>query len=161
MQQQIDEKIKSDAAEHAVRDLVWLVGGTTEDAKANEHFESVEEELSGEKLAELLDKNFKRLDPNGNGISQVEIAAALMTPKVFSIDEYAMLKLVARYFDTIINLSDDEEGAETVLTRTDAQVLTQFLVHSKLKLSELRRWIAIADGTATEQDIGPPPMSGK
>ncbi|CAN5165090.1 hypothetical protein BH10CYA1_BH10CYA1_58170 [soil metagenome] len=161
MQAQFDEKIRNDAADHAVRDLVWLVGGTTEDARASDHFDAVEEELSGAKLAELLDRNFTRLDPNGNGISRTEIAAALMTPNVFSVDEYAMLKLVAKYFDTIIKLSDDEEGDETVLTRTDAEVLSQFLVHSKLKLSELRRWIAIADGTATEQDIGPPPMSGK
>jgi len=161
MQQQFDEKIRSDAADQAVRDLVWLVGGTTENARAKDHFDAVEEELSGAKLAVLLDRNFQRLDPNGNGISRAEIAAALMTPNVFSVDEYAMLKLVAKYFDTIINLSDDEEGNETVLTRTDAQVLSQFLVHSKLKLSELRRWIAIADGTATEEDIGPPPISGK
>jgi hypothetical protein len=159
--QQINEKTKHDAADHAVRDLVWLVGGTTEDAQVDEHFKAVEEELSGAKLAELLDLNFKKLDSNGNGISRAEIAAALMQPNVFSVDEYAMLKLVAKYFDTIINLSDDEPGDETVITRTDAGVLAQFLVHSKLKLSELRRWIAIADGSATEQDIGPPPISGK
>lgn len=159
--QQFDDKTKNDAADHAVRDLVWLVGGTTEDAQADEHFEEVEDELSGEKFAVLLDRNFARLDPNGNGISRAEIAAALMTPNVFTIDEYAMLKLVAKYFDMIINMSDDEDGDETVISRTDAQVLAQFLVHSNLKLSELRRWIAIADGSATEQDIGPPPMSGR
>ncbi len=45
--QQFDDKTKHDAADHAVRDLVWLVGGSTEDAHLDEHFEAVEEELSG------------------------------------------------------------------------------------------------------------------
>ncbi len=157
-----DEKHKKDAAEQAVRDLVWLVGGTTESAaEVDEHFESVEEELSGAKLVELLNLNFSRLDTNDNGIEREEIAAALMMPSLFTVDEYAMLKLVAKYFDTIINLSKDEAEEETVITRTDAEVLTQLLGHSGLKLSELRRWISLEEGSASEDDIGPPPMSGR
>ncbi len=152
-----NQKIE-DAAEQALSDIAWLVGGTMQD-RARQNYRDREDELDGEKLVELLDRNFSRLDPDRNGISRVELTAALMSPRLFDQDEYAMLKLLAKFFDTIINLSDDEEGDETVITQLDKQVLQQFLVHSKIKLSELHRWIAISDGTATEKDIGPPPLS--
>lgn len=150
-----------EAAKQAVRDLVWLIGGTTEETRPYEQYEQIENELDPAQLSNLLDRNFNKLDADNNGISRAEIAAALMNPSEFSVDEYAMLKLVAKYFDTIIKLSDDEAGAETVITRADAETLAKSLVQSKMKLSELHRSIVLADGTATEQDIGPPPMSNK
>lgn len=156
--QKPNQNNREQAADHALRDIVWLIGGTMQN-RAIDRVRDPEEELVGNKLVELLNSNFSKLDSNCNGISRAEISAALMTPNVFSVDEYAMLKLVAKYFDTIINLSDDEADAETVITRTDCEVLAQFLVHSDLKLSELHRWIALSNGTATEDDIGPPPLS--
>jgi len=149
---------RHEAAESALKDIVWLIDGTMQD-RAIQHYRDPEEELEGEKLVDLVKRNFARLDPDNNGISRDEITTALMHPQQFDVDEYAMLKLLAKFFDTIINLSDDEPDEETVITRVDCEVLQQFLVHSKLKLSELHRWIKMMDGTATEQDIGPPPLS--
>ncbi len=156
---QPENKDKEKAASNMLKDMVWLLGGTMED-RALENYRNPEEELPGQQLIELLHRSFATLDPDNNGISRAEMAAALTQPNLFTADQYAMLKLVAKYFDTIINLADDEALEETVITRTDAQVLAQFLQNSDFKLSELHRWIAISNGTATEKDIGPPPMTG-
>jgi hypothetical protein len=150
---------KEKAAGNMLKDVVWLLGGTKED-RALENYRNPEEELPGKQLVDLLYQTFATLDPDNNGISRAEMTAALVQPNLFSADQYAMLKLVAKYFDTIINLADDEPLDETVITKTDAQVLGQFLQNSDFKLSELHQWIAISNGTATEKDIGPPPMSG-
>lgn len=83
---------------------------------------------------------------------------ALMNPQAFTTDEYEMLRLITKYFDTIINMSDDEEGEETKISRADLLVLEQFLVHSKMTLKELHSWCSIANQPA--DDIGPPPLSG-
>ncbi|HMO23396.1 MAG TPA: hypothetical protein PKC98_20735, partial [Candidatus Melainabacteria bacterium] len=79
-------------------------------------------------------------------------------PQAFTTDEYEMLRLITKYFDTIINMSDDEEGEETKISRADLLVLEQFLVHSKMTLKELHSWCSIANKPA--DDIGPPPLSG-
>lgn len=154
------DEMRERAADSALKNIVFLLEGSKENPEAYAS-RNMDQELSGDKLVELLNSNFAKVDLNNNGISRQELLAALTAPNVFTVNEYAMLKLVAKYFDTIINLSDDEPGAETVLTHTDVQVLAQFLVNSKIKLSELHRWIALSEGTAatTERDVGPPPLS--
>lgn len=99
--------------------------------------------LDGATVATLLEKNFAKLDPNGNGITKEELAQALLTPSRFTADEYVMLKLVGRYFDTIANMCEDEVGSQTVITGMDKDVLNQFLLNSKLSLSDLHRWRSI------------------
>ena len=125
---------KEKAAGNMLKDVVWLLGGTKED-RALENYRNPEEELPGKQLVDLLYQTFATLDPDNNGISRAEMTAALVQPNLFSADQYAMLKLVAKYFDTIINLADDEPLDETVITKTDAQVLGQFLQNSDFKLS--------------------------
>ena len=99
--------------------------------------------LDGATVATLLDKNFAKLDPNGNGITKEELAQALLTPTRFTADEYVMLKLVGKYFDTIANMCEDESGSQTVITSMDKDVLNQFLLNSKLSLSDLHKWRSI------------------
>jgi len=149
---------KAIAAKNTMNDLIFLLGGTTED-RAIENYRNPEVELPGTRMVELLNKTFSTLDPNNNGISRAEIARALIHPEKFSVDEYSMLKLITKYFDTIINLSDDEIAEETVITQNDSKVLGESLLGSQFTLSEFHRWIAISSGTATEKDIGPPPTS--
>ncbi len=98
--------------------------------------------LTGKRLAVLLLKNFKTLDPDDNGITREEIATALLKRDRFSGEEYLMLQVIARYFDTIANMSDDEEGKETVITKTDMKVLNQFLLYSNLDIEQLDQWRA-------------------
>jgi len=118
--------------------------------------------LDGKVLVQLLQRNFDRLDENGDGsISRDEIANALAKPFEFSQDEYAMLMLLGKYFHTIADLSDDEPGPDTVISRQDAEVLGQFLLYSKLTLADLQHWLAgeqkRIDGNVPE----PPPLSGR
>ena len=120
--------------------------------------EDEETYLDGPTIVKLLEENFDRLDPNNDGIEREELMTALMNPQAFTTDEYEMLRLITKYFDTIINMSDDEEGEETKISRADLLVLEQFLVHSKMTLKELHSWCSIANKPA--DDIGPPPLSG-
>jgi len=139
------------AAEAALRDVAWMLesAGTTELAS----------EMDGKKLVKLLRKNFSRLDPDRNGISKAELLAALTTPTGFTEDEYTMLTLLSQYFDMVMNLSDDEPGPETRITRADLRVLEAFLVHGQLTLAGLHRWLSASDKkAASEVDIGPPPL---
>jgi hypothetical protein len=101
--------------------------------------------LTSKRLAVLLLKNFKTLDPDNNGITREEIATAMLKKDHFSGEEFLMLQIIARYFDTIANMSDDEEGKETVITKTDMKVLNQFLLYSELDIEQLHEW--------REQDI--------
>ena len=101
--------------------------------------------LDNEELISLLKANFDRLDPNDDGISRQELLTALSNPQSFSVAEYEMLKLVAKCFDTIINLSDDEPGEEMRLSRMDMEVLSQFLLYSKLTIQELHMWCSLGD----------------
>ena len=146
------------AARALLKDVNWLLGGTTEN-RVIENYRHAEPELAGERVVSLLDQAFSLLDPNNDGISREELVTALTHPQDFSVDQYAMLKLIAKYFDTIINLADDQPGEETVISHDDVRVLGQFLLTSELTLSELHQWIAISNNTATENDIGPPPVS--
>ena len=83
---------------------------------------------------------------------------ALMNPQAFTTDEYEMLRLITKYFDTIINMSDDEEGEETKISRAYLLFLEQFVVHRKTPLKGFPSWSPIAKKPA--DDIGPPPLSG-
>lgn len=100
--------------------------------------------LDGRTLALLLAKNFERLDNGRDGITKEDITAAMLMKQQFSDNEYLMLQLMGRYFDTMANMSDDEAGKETVITSLDIEVLNQFLVHSNLSLEELHSWRAQA-----------------
>lgn len=102
--------------------------------------EDSEPSLDGKVLAQLLNSNFKRLDPNGDGISRDELMDAVNNRDQFSADEYAMLLLVSKYFRTISNMSDDQDGPETVISPTDLEVLSQFLTHSPMTIEDLHKW---------------------
>ncbi len=106
-----------------------------------------EDTMSGAHLAALLEKNFEKLDPDRNGISKEELAQALLTPWIWTDDEYCMLKLLGKYFDTIIHITDDEQGPETHITHMDKDVLCQFLNYGGLTLAQLKQWRAL-DTTA-------------
>ncbi|MBY0358050.1 MAG: hypothetical protein K2W82_08625 [Candidatus Obscuribacterales bacterium] len=121
--------------------------------------DETESAMDGAKLIELLNKNFKRLAKSNDGITRGELTIALTNPHDFTQDEYVMLQLMAKYFDTIVNLSDDEEGEETKITELDAQVLAQFIVDGKLSLKSLRYWCSMTGGP--ENNIPtPPPLTG-
>lgn len=103
--------------------------------------------LDSATLVKLLDQNFARIDTNDNGISREELAIALSNPHRFTTDEYAMLCLVSKFFDTIAALCDDQtDFEETVITRMDKEVLSQFLLHSKMTLQDLHNWVCYEKG---------------
>jgi hypothetical protein len=102
-----------------------------------------EDTMDGAHFAALLDKHFDKLDPNRDGITKEELTQALLTPWQYKDDEYAMLKLLGKYFDTIIHMSDDQEGPETVITELDKDVVVQFLRHSNFTLAQLQQWRAM------------------
>lgn len=146
------------AAKEALEDVLWLVRGGSEDCPVD----AAGGELDGEKFAELLRKNFKRLDPTGTAITKEHLAKALMKPDQFSEDEWVMLQLLAKYFDTIANMCEDEPGPQTVITSLDSDVLCEFLVHSKLSLPQLHEWRKNAEKEKSVVDqslVPPPPMS--
>lgn len=156
-------KRREDAAQQAMADIRWLIQGTEQGNLSTPSPDDEETHLDGPTIIALLEKNFARLDPNNDGISREEIMVALMNPQAFSPEEYEVLRLVTKYFDTIINLSEDEEEGETKISRYDMLVLEQFLVHSNMTLKQLHEWCTKgkAPGSASEGEIGPPPLSGK
>lgn len=143
------------AAQAALNDIRWLLHGEGDEVERDDG----ETYLDGPSIIELLEHNFERLDPNNDGIDREEVMRALMNPQSFTTDEYEMLRLITKYFDTIINMSDDEDGEETRITRADLKVLEQFLVHSKMTLRELHSWCSIAAAPGGGDEIGPPPLS--
>ena len=143
------------AAQRALDDIRWLLH-----REDDEDDDGEETYLDGPTICALLKKNFQRLDPLDDGITREELMKALMTPQKFEPDEYEMLRLITKYFDTIINMSEDEEGEETKITRADSMVLEQFLVHSKMTLRELHRWCTSSVKAVPPDEIGPPPLSG-
>ena len=147
---------REEAAQQALEDIRWLIQG-------NEAADDEEDTyLDGATISRLLEKNFTRLDPKNDGITREELMIALMNPQAFTPDEYEMLRLLTKYFDTIINLSEDEVGGETKISRFDMMVLEQFLVYSNMTLKELSTWcqMSMAGKRGDETEIGPPPLSG-
>ena len=152
-----NEDNRERAAKAALNDIRWLLHGQ-EEATPDENEE--ETYLDGPTICRLLEENFDRLDPNNDGIEREELMIALMNPQAFTTDEYEMLRLITKYFDTIINMSDDEEGEETKISRADLLVLEQFLVHSRMTLKELHSWCSVANQPGPGDEVGPPPLSG-
>lgn len=150
---------KEQAAKEALGDIRWLLNtqGQGPDLGGEDTY------LDGPRIIELLKANFSRLDPDADGITRDELMTALMNPEKFSDEEYEMLRLITKYFDTIINLSDDEDGPEeTKISPVDFLVLEQFLVHSKMSLKELHDWCKLAESSECLglDSMGPPPLSG-
>lgn len=140
---------REDAAKAALTDIKWLLhGDETQKSDANDSY------LDGPAIVELLEKNFARLDPNSDGISRDELMDALSRPADFTVDEYEMLRLVAKYFETIISMADDQEGEELRITQLDLAVLKQFLVNGQMTLKDLKRW-----SYSVEEEVGLPPLS--
>lgn len=149
-----EQSRQEQAARRALEDIRFLIETGSEGSSPAE---GAETSLDGRQIIDLLTGNFNKLDKNGDGISRNELATALMYPQSFHADEYEMLKLVAKYFDTIINMVDDEQGEELRITRADVEVLGQFLVHSGMSLAELHRWCSLEQ--TVEDSVGPPPMT--
>lgn len=142
------------AAHRALSGIRFLLSSSIENLG-----EEAENAMDGAKLIELLRKNYSRLAKNNDGITRGELAIALMSPTEFSQDEYVMLQLMTKYFDTIINLSNDEDGTETKITGLDSEVLAQFIADGKMTLKDLHRWGAMTAGG--ENNIPtPPPLTG-
>ena len=141
------------AAQQALADIRFLVEQTDQPV--------AEKRLNSQELLALLERNFEELDPNNNGISRFELTQALTTPSRFSDDEYIMLQLLAKYFGTIANMSDDEVAEETLITKTDCGVLSQFLLHSNLSIEQLHNWCSRGDKGDVTDLCGPPPLTSK
>ncbi len=140
-------------------DLLWLhkAGAPT----TAEHVESLEQEsLDSETFARIFIQTYPRLDPKDQGLSKEHLGKLIMRPDVFSHDEYVMLIMLAKYFDTIANLVDDEPGPQTMITPMDREVLCQFLVHGKLSLAELHRWRLLCMAPKEDKELEGPPLSG-
>ena len=149
----IDRKLRETAAGRMVLEMLSMNSdrGIPNPKEAGATVEQMDSVL----FAKLLEANFKRIDTNGNGISRKELAVALSTPARFSTDEYAMLRLLSKYFDTITRMCDDQvEGEALVVTSWDKDVLVQFLLHSGMTLSDVHDWINL-----NERSIAPPPPS--
>lgn len=140
---------REEAAKAALTDIKWLLHG--DEGKGSSDDETY---LDGPVIVELLEKNFAKLDPNNDGISRDELMDALSHPANFSVDEYEMLRLVAKYFDTIISMADDQEGEELRITQLDLAVLKQFLVNGQMTLKDLKRW-----SYSVEEEVGLPPLA--
>jgi hypothetical protein len=101
--------------------------------------------MAGERLADLLLKNFGKIDLNGDGVSLSEIKRAETMPFNFSEEELLMLKVLEKYFETICNLVDDEPGPDTRISAMDVEVLAQFLKYSHLTIEQLQDWRRLAE----------------
>ncbi len=103
----------------------------------------------------MLDANFNRIDINSDGISRKELAFALSAPQMFSPEEYTMLRLVSKYFNSIAALCDDQaEGEAMRITSADKDVLVQFLIHSNMSLQDIHDWLSL-----NERSVSLPPSS--
>jgi hypothetical protein len=148
----IDKKLRETAAGRLLAEMLSLNSGRGIPAKEKN---AKIEELDNVLFADLLTKNFKRIDTNGNGISKKELAFAMSKPHEFSADEFTMLRLLSKYFDTIAKMCDDqEEGEAVVITELDKEVLVQFLKHAGMTLAGIHDWLSVND-----RAMGPPPSS--
>ena len=149
----LDRKMRETAAGMLIEQMLTLnsdrgIPTSKEDDMDVEH-------LQGPYLAELLEKNYKRLDITSEGISRKALAFALGAPQSFSKDEYAMLKLLSKYFHSVAKLCDDQsEEAPIFITRMDMEVLLQFLKHSNMSLRDIHDWMSL-----NERSVAPPPSS--
>jgi hypothetical protein len=142
------QRKRLEAAQHTFKDVLGeLRAPEADDGAALMGVTGREPHLDGVTIATLLEKNFSKLDPNGNGITREELAQALISQGSYSRDEYAMLQLIGKYFDTIANMCEDEQGPQSVITSLDKDVLNQFLMHSNLSLAELHQWRSTPDAT--------------
>jgi hypothetical protein len=98
--------------------------------------------MRGVQLEKLLNKNFAKLDPDNNGITRDELAQALLSPWGFSEEDFTLIRLIQKYFDTIANMVDEEPGSDSRITKHDIEVLNQFLTYSDLDLQTLALWRA-------------------
>ncbi len=106
--------------------------------------------MRGVQLAKLLNKNFAKLDPDNNGITRDELAQALLSPWGFSEEDFTLIRLIQKYFDTIANMVDEEPGSDSRITKQDIEVLNQFLTYSDLDLQTLALWRAADDPSQTD-----------
>lgn len=149
----IDKKLRETAAGRLLAEMLTMNAdrGIPDKSQANAKVD----QMDGELFVQLLEANFNRIDTNGDGISRKELAIALSTPFKFSKDEYAMLRLLSKYFDTIAGMVDDQEAGQAVLvTRADKEVLVQFLLHAGMSLADVHDWLSL-----NERSVAPPPSS--
>jgi hypothetical protein len=141
----------------ALDDVLWLHRSSS--PNIGQSVESLEQDnLDSKTFAELFKKNYVRLDPQNSGISKEQLSKFIMRPDNFTKDEYVMLMLVAKYFDTIANL-DDAPDSRTKITALDAEVLGQFLIHGNLSMAELHRWRMLCSSPADDTEREPPPLA--
>lgn len=139
-------------------DLLWLhkASGPT----PVEEVQSLEQEtLDSETFAKLFIQTYPKLDPRDQGLTKEHLGKLIMRPDIFTNDEYNMLLMLAKYFDTVSNLVDDEEGPQTMITPMDKEVLCQFLVHGKLSLPELHRWRLLCMQPKEDPGMEGPPLT--
>lgn len=149
---------REQAAKKALGDIRWLLNSQDR----QEEFGDGDSYLDGPTVCALLRKNFAKLDPDNDGITRKELITALGNHESFTEDEYEMLRLITKYFDTVINLSEDEDGdEETKISMNDLEVLEQFLIHGKFSMKDLHQWRSISDKNGGIESMGPPPMSGR
>lgn len=149
----IDRKLRETVAGNMIQEMLTIGQERGIPNPTGEHAKIPE--LAGPHLAQLIENNFKRVDLDGDGITRKELAIALASPEYFSADEYIMLRLLSKYFDSIAALCQDQEESERVrITPMDKEVLVQFLKHSDMTLQDIHDWISRND-----RGIGPPPAS--
>ena len=142
-------------AHGSLDDLLYLHKAGSDDY---DHIESLAQDtLDSETFANLFDKSYSKLDPNNQGLTKVQLGKLIMRPDIFTKDEYCMLLLLAKYFDTVASLVVD--GDKTRITPLHKEVLNQFLVHGKLTLAELARWTMLCVDPNEDSASSLPPLS--
>lgn len=141
-------------------DLLWLHKASAPTADEGQVQSLEQESLDSESFARIFIQTYPRLDPKNQGLTKEQLTKMIMRPDVFSHEEYVMLMMLAKYFDTIANLVDDEPGPQTMITPMDREVLCQFLVHGKLSLPELHRWRLLCMAPKEDVEFEGPPLSG-
>ena len=151
----IDRKLRETVAGVMLEEMLSLNGQRGIPKPTAENMK-VSQRMDGPMLAFLIEKNFNRIDLNGDGISRKELATAMATPQKFTNDEWAMLRLITRYFDSIAALCDDQtEGEKVRITKMDKDVLIQFLQFSNMTMQNIHDWLSL-----NERSVAPPPSSG-